>query len=269
MPRPDRELLGALKIARLATHVVVGLGLSAAVFPWVGARGRGACFRWWSRRILAILAVRPRMHGQWEALPADTPRLLVSNHVSWLDIFVIRSAVACRFVAKSEIRRWPLVGWLVSRQGTVFVERARRQDTGRVNATLQAALRGGDAVVVFAEGTTSDGSRLNPFHGSLLQPLVDLGGLALPVALRYAGADGAINLEASYAGDRSLWQSVRLLAAQREIVVDLHLLTPVDAAGRHRRELARHCAERVAEALRLPPPDRAPGRLPGPPDAGP
>lgn len=255
----------AYRIVLLALHLAAGLALSGLAFPVVGRRGREACFGWWSRRLLGILRVRVRCTGDPATVPDHEPTLVVANHVSWLDIFVIRAHLRCRFVAKSEIRTWPLVGWLVARQGTVFVQRARRHDTSRVNGALEAALAGGDRMVVFPEGTTTDGTEVRPFHGSLLQPLVRTHGFALPVALRYLTADGRVNEAAAYTGDRSLWDSTRLLAAQREIRVELAFLAPVHATGRHRRDIAEHCANAVAGALSLPAPGRGRERTARPP----
>lgn len=259
----------SLRITRLASHVGVGLGLSALVFPWIGGAGRAACFRWWSRHLLRILRVRIRYSGEPGSPKIGAPVLILSNHVSWLDVFVIRSQVDCRFVAKSEIRSWPFVGWLVAQQGTVFVQRERARDTSRVNATLEDALRSGTAVTIFPEGTTTDGTEVKPFRGSLLQPLVQAEGYALPVALRYLHPDGKLNHDASYTGNRSLWESTLLLTAQHEIHAEVIFLPPMPTAGRHRREIAEHCGATVAEALRLPSPGRKPGKSPDPPGAAP
>ena len=262
---PLTRLRQTVRVARVALHLVAGLSLSATVFPVAGRSGRAAMFRWWSRRMLHILRVRVRRHGDAAAAPHPASVLVVSNHVSWLDIFVIRSALECRFVAKSDIRQWPLVGWLVAKQGTVFVQRARRHDTARVNDALDTALAGGDRMVLFAEGTTTDGTEVKPFHGALLQPVVLAEGFVQPLALRYPLADGTPNLRAAYAGEISLWDSLLQLTAQREIAADLIFLPAVHAAGRHRRDLARHCAEQVADALSLPRPDRGPGTRFDPP----
>ncbi|MBI1395714.1 MAG: 1-acyl-sn-glycerol-3-phosphate acyltransferase [Betaproteobacteria bacterium] len=265
MSNSNSRLTQTVRISLLAAHVATGLALSAVVYPLVSEGFRSACFRWWSRRLLRIIRVRVTAAGDAGATRAALPTLVVSNHVSWLDIFVIRSFVECRFVAKSEIRSWPLVGWLVARQGTVFVHRARRHDTSRVNATLERVLERGECMVVFPEGTTTDGTELRPFHGSLLQPLIHVRGFALPVALRYVTEDGRPDDKAAYAGDRSLWESTMLLTSQRETRVELTFLEPVQAVGRHRRDLAQHCTRVVAEALSLPVPGRqsgTPSRLP-------
>jgi len=258
-----------VRVARLAVHLASGLTLSGAVFPVVPTRARAAIFRWWSRRLLHILRVRVRVHGTADTAPQGVTTLVLSNHVSWLDIFVIRSSLDCRFVAKSDIRGWPVVGWLVARQGTVFVQRAKRRDTARVNAALDDALAGGERMVVFAEGSTTDGTEVRPFHASLLQPVVRSEGYALPVALRYVTHDGAIDLKAAYAGETSLWESTLMLTEKPEVLAELHLLPAVHAVGKHRRDLAEHCSAMVADALNLPRPGRRSGTPAGPPGATP
>lgn len=242
------------RIVALFVHLVVGLALSGLAFPLIGVRGRAACFRWWSQRLLRITGVRVVVRGSPDTVARHEPVLVLANHVSWLDVFVIRANLECRFVAKSEIRHWPLVGWLVARQGTVFVVRARRHDTSRVNASLEDSLRRGERMVVFPEGTTTDGTHVKPFHGSLLHPVVAAQGYALPVAIRYRDLEGRPNERATYAGDRSLWESTKLITGEPAVIAEVTFLPAVHAVGRHRRDLAQHCARAVADALELPHP---------------
>jgi 1-acyl-sn-glycerol-3-phosphate acyltransferase len=241
------------RITRMFLHLATGLAASSLVFPFVGRNGRLAIFRHWSRALLGILEVRLRIHGT-PPIERRGATMLLSNHVSWLDIFLIASTVPSRFVAKSEIRAWPVVGWLIARQGTLFVERARRQDTARVNGSMNEALQAGYCVAVFPEGGTSDGTQLKPFHASLLQPIVHAGGVVAPVAVRYLTAEGGIDDRAAYTAGRSLWDSVKLITSRHEVYAEVHFLPPVSAAGVHRRELAEQTATLIAQALSLAPP---------------
>lgn len=246
------------RIFRMFLHLLAGLAASAVVFPLVGRNGRLAIFRRWSKTLLRILHVRVSVHGT-PPISRAGPTMMLANHVSWLDIFLIASQVPSRFVAKSEIRRWPVVGWLISRQGTLFVERARRHDTARINNSVNDALEKGYCAVVFPEGTTSDGTEVRPFHASLLQPIVQTHGVAVPVALRYVTADGGIDDAPAYTQERTLWDSLKLIASQRELRAEIHFLPAVPAVGKHRRDLAEHTARLVAEALSLTPPGRKRG----------
>jgi lyso-ornithine lipid O-acyltransferase len=113
----------------------------------------------------AIVGIRIHQVGQ----PChDRPLLILSNHVSWLDIIVITAVMPVVFVAKQEVAGWPVFGWLAKLQRTVFIERERRHKTGEVAREMASRLRGGDAVVLFAEGTSSDGNRILPFRSALV-----------------------------------------------------------------------------------------------------
>jgi len=251
------------RIARLFLHLLTGLAGSALVFPFVGRNGRLAIFRRWSRTLLAILAVRVQVQGT-APIERHAPTMLLSNHVSWLDIFVIASIVPSRFIAKSEIRRWPVVGWLIARQGTLFIERGRRRDTARINDNVNEALAKGYCVAVFPEGMTTDGTEVKAFHASLLQPIVHAHGIAAPVALRYATPDGGIDDVPAYTGERTLWDSVRLIASSQAILAEVRFLPLVPAVGKHRRDLAEHAARLIADALTLPAPGKKRGTASGP-----
>jgi 1-acyl-sn-glycerol-3-phosphate acyltransferase len=192
--------------------------------------------------------------------------MIVSNHVSWLDIWVLDSVVPVRFVAKSDIRRWPLVGFLVSGAGTIFIERSKLQDTARTNRAIVEALTRGEHVAMFPEGATTDGTEVKPFHASLFQPALGAGARVVVVALRYVNPDGSVNLDASYVGERSLWESVRLILAQRSLHAELTFAATIDVSGKTRRDIARAAECATADALQLPRPGRKTGTaadLPG------
>ena len=143
------------------------------------------------RVLCALLAVRVRVVG----VPTlDRAVLYVSNHVSWLDILVIGSVKPCAFVAKREVRSWPLVGITAKLQRTVFVDRTRRQQAAEAVDEIIARLKSGTSVVLFAEGTSSDGNRVLPFRSALLGA-VSRGGqpgdvLIQPMAICYTGLHG-------------------------------------------------------------------------------
>jgi 1-acyl-sn-glycerol-3-phosphate acyltransferase len=175
--------------------------------------------------------------------------MLVANHVSWLDIFAINAIVPARFVAKAEVRRWPIVGWLCARAGTLFIERARRQDTGRINETIEAALAAGDVFAVFPEGTTTDGSTLLKFHASLLEPALGARATVQPVALRFERSDGTLCTECAYDGDKTLWEALMGMTSQREILAHVCFLDPLYPEARHRRDLARESRDAILLTL--------------------
>ena len=122
--------------------------------------------------------------------------LLVCNHVSWLDIYLIYAARRVHFVSKAEVRAWPVAGWLAHKTGTLFIERGRRADTARINAEMRTLMQSGAWVAVFPEGTTSDGRGLRRFLPSLLQPAVELNCPIVPAALRYRTLEGEYSARA-------------------------------------------------------------------------
>lgn len=232
------------RITRLALHFARGLVTVVFVFPSLDAGARRARIRRWSQHLLDVLNVELRMSG---ALAHPNVQV-VANHVSWLDIFALHAVGPVRFIAKSEIARWPLIGRLVRGVGTLFVERARRRDTHRVNREVADALSGGDIVAVFPEGTVTDGSKVLPFKASLLQPAIDAGGRVQPVAIAYRGADGERARAAAYDDVHfigSLWR----VAGEAAMRVELTASSPIATAGRHRRDVAREAEHAIRMVL--------------------
>lgn len=238
-------------------HLLSGVAQVALLFPFYAREHRNHAVAAWSARLLAILSVRPRVDGRPPRAPTR-PAVLVANHVSWMDIHLIHCFWQVRFVAKSEVRRWPLIGWLSANVGTLFIQRGRGRHAARINEAIHEAFRLGDAIGVFPEGTTSDGTELMRFHASLLQPAVDEKAIVYPVALRYLDEDGRVNKEASYIGDTTLIESMRMIFRQRVIIAELAFLAPIDASGKTRRELSALAQAAIAAALNLPVSDRKP-----------
>lgn len=236
------------RIIRCALHLARGVLIAGLLFPLQSAERRKREVEHWSLQLLNLLGVRLFLHGKPPVL-GERALMLVSNHVSWLDIFAINAIVPARFVAKAEVRRWPVVGWLSARAGTLFIERARRQDTGRVNGAVTAALSAGDVFAVFPEGTTTDGSTLLKFHASLLEPAREAGATVQPVALRFERSDGTLCTECAYDGDKSLWRVLMGMTSQREILAHVCFLDPLYPEDRHRRDLARESREAILRTL--------------------
>jgi 1-acyl-sn-glycerol-3-phosphate acyltransferase len=249
--RPTPLPLRLLRSARVAAHVAEALLTTAFVFPWVRVPKKQRLIRRWSVRLLRILSVEARVRGLPDrGLPGNL--LIVANHISWLDIFVLNALQPARFVAKSELRRWPVIGRLVTGVGTLFVERERRHDTHKVNRHAADVLARGDVVAIFPEGTTTDGRDVLPFHGSLLQPIVDAGGHVQPVAIRYRTATGEPNDAPAYVGETSFLASFWRVTGERSLVVELHVAPPLPARSRHRRELSRAAEAAIRTALASP-----------------
>lgn len=174
----------------IATSVLIGMLWSIEKLKLPGRRPIGV---WYLKLMSKILRVRVRVDG---APVTDKPVLILSNHVSWLDIPVIGSTMPLVFISKSEVRNWPLVGPAAQLMQTIFVDRSRRQKTAEVNARIASKMSGGDPVVLFAEGTSSDGNRVLQFRSALVGAASDAvaqnkGDVWLqPMSISYPRIDG-------------------------------------------------------------------------------
>ena len=249
------------RFCRLFVHVAYVVLLAAFFYPHISKARRALSLKRWSLKLLEILNVRLEVKGDPPAaMPANS--MLAANHVSWLDIFLLYTQYYTRFVAKAEVRAWPVIGWLCVKTGTLFIERSRRRDTTRINQTISQALRGGDCIAIFPEGTTTDGTYLEAFHSSLLEPAVMSQSTLYPVALRFCDRDGAVNSEAAYVDDMTLIDSLIKVLAQQEIRAALIIAKPIPTQGKNRSELARAAEAAIAGLLNLSVRRRKPG-IPG------
>ncbi len=259
-------LTRAYRVGRITVHLLYGVAVAGTVFPFLPTATRTRVVRRWSVRLLRILNVKIRVCGQVPDVSAGNA-MLVANHVSWLDIYLLKSVCPARFVAKSEVRSWPVIGWLSHRVGTLFIERSRRHDAARINQEVVSALRDGGRVALFPEGTTSDGSRLRPFHAPLLQPLIHSEGTLWPVGLRFVRHDGSVDTAPAYVDDMTFGESFARVLSQGVIHAELVFAPPISARGKTRRELARHAEQAIASALNLAAPGMRPETTDGLPDA--
>jgi len=264
--RSNGFLIRTLRLAQLVLHLLVGVIKAALLLPRVGRARRTELIRRWSLRVLAILNVRLSVKGEVPDLSAAGV-MFVANHISWLDIYLLDAVCPVRFVSKAEVRAWPVIGWLAVRIGTLFIERARRHDTARAGREVVDALRQGDCVAVFPEGTTSNGTLLRPFHASLLQSAINSGASLWPVAIRYVHRDGTANISPAYVDDMSFADSLHRILAEPELVAEITYLEPLPVQGLSRRELAALAERAIANALNLTVPGRKSDKPAYPPAA--
>ena len=258
---PTPLLLRLYRTARICAHLLEGVATTTFLFPLLRTRTQKALIRLWSRRLLRMLNIDMRLRGA--LFTSDGNVLLVSNHVSWLDIIVLSSVHPVRFIAKAELARLPLIGRMLRKVGTLFVERARKQDTRRVNRGASHALARGDIVAVFPEGTTSDGTDVLPFKSALLQPIIDANGHIQPVALRYRASSGEVSVLPAYVGELTLLASLWRITSAPSLIVDVHASPMLATQAAHRRDLAR-AAEAAIRAALLASTDATTGTRDGP-----
>ena len=199
------------RLLRAVVHAFGGWRTIRFTFPKLSQAEREAEVQAWALRMLTIMGVRLVVQG---SPPEQGPVLLVANHLSWLDILAIHAARHVRFVSKSGVRQWPLIGTLSDGAGSLYIERERRRDAVRVVHHMTEALRKGELIAVFPEGTTSDGRGLLPFHANLLQAAISSGAPVVPAAIRYAdAATGETSQAPRYIDDdnlvTSLWNTLK------------------------------------------------------------
>lgn len=233
------------KMLRGLWHVVVGMWWIHAHFPRLSAEQREMRVQVWSLQFLALWGIHLKVLGQ----PVlNGPALMVSNHISWLDISVIHAARHCRFVAKSDIRQWPLIGTLATGSGSLYIERTSRKDALRMVKDMADAMKDGDVVAVFPEGTTSDGRDILPFHANLIQSAILADAPVQPMSLKFIdAATGETSFAPCYIGDDTLIGSIwRTLTASRIIAV-VHFGELQFANGRDRRAWAQDLRQDIIQ----------------------
>ena len=246
--RPLRYLW---RLPLLIVHVTVGLAITMAMINPVSRRLRfrgerldQLTIRLWSVLMVRAFGMRVRRYGT----PLPGAALFVANHVSWIDITLLHSQRALGFVAKAEIERWPLIGWLASRGGTIFHHRGDNESLHGVMHQMLLRLQQGAAVGVFPEGRTCDGQGIGVFHARIFQPAVLAGVPAQPVALKYGARGSAQTIVAFRPREDFLHNFWRLLGEPAR-PVEVHFLAPVSVDADGRRRMADICRGRIIEAM--------------------
>lgn len=246
--RPVRYLV---RIPLLLLHLLVPLPLTLLLINPLTARVRVGgerldhrAIRAWSAGLMRVFGFRVRRFGE----PLPGAAMFVANHVSWMDITLMHSQRMMGFVAKAEISRWPLVGWLAGRAGTIYHHRGDNESLHGVMHQMVARLQGGEAVGVFPEGGTTRGDTVRTFHARIFQPAVVAGVPAQPVALRY-GAGGSAQTTIAFAERESFLANFLRVLGEPGRIAEVHFLAPVEPSEEGRRRMAETCRERILAAM--------------------
>lgn len=244
---PANNLVSLFRGMRVVLHLFFGM-LQAVIYPHLDQTRQRRIMKTWSRQLLTILNIGIQIEGRQPAR-GEGGCLIVANHVSWLDIYVLNAIHPAQFIAKSEVRDWPLIGWLSSRCGTIFIERALRRNASLINHRVSFLLKQGACIGLFPEGTTTDGKQVGHFHSALIQPAIDAGVKICPMALRYQDKNGDIGSMAAFIGDTSLVHSIWRILRCRHLNALVMFTPALSAAGENRRVLARIAQAAVAQGL--------------------
>lgn len=248
-------------------RLILALAVFAAVTPvfmlWqalalaTGLIDQRRAPRLWHRMVVGLLGLRVHIYG---APAKQRPLLIAANHVSWTDIMVLGATSDVHFIAKAEVAGWPLFGLLAKLQRTVFIDRTRPRSSSQQAGLIAARLVNGEPMVLFAEGTTSDGNRLLPFKSSLFaaaqMALGTAGDAAVqPVAIVYTRLHGMPmgrrhRMKISWIGDQTLVPHLWHLLGRGGIDVELHFGEPI-AFGTDisRKQIARQAEDQVRRMI--------------------
>ncbi|MCM0035371.1 MAG: 1-acyl-sn-glycerol-3-phosphate acyltransferase [Burkholderiaceae bacterium] len=218
-----KALRFSLRALLVLSWVMLGLSVIALIFPLLTRSGRLRTKQYWSVVLLWLSGVRVSHSG--EPL-RNGPVLWVVNHVSWLDIFAVNTVRAVVFIAKSEIRQWPLLGWLARGAGSIFIERASRHAVQKVGREMQEIFELEQVVGLFPEGTTSQGYDLLPFYANLFEPARRANVPIQPVALLFFHHDKRSDF-AAFVGEENLIQNLWKVLGGTGIRIEVEFLAPI------------------------------------------
>ena len=260
--RPTPAHVRWWRTARVTVHLFEGLATTTLVFPMLRPPARRRLIRRWSGRLLRMLAVEARVFGE---LPSAGGNLLVvSNHVSWLDIFVLHSVQPVRFIAKSDLARWPLAG-------RPSATPARCSSSASGGATRTGSIARPPTPWRRATWSRSSPRARPPTARRCCRSRARCcsrssmpRGTCCPWPSAIAASDGTLSTAPAYDGAKSIADSFRAIVRERRLVVELHLAAPLPASAMHRRELAQAAETAVRDALGLPAADRGTDPAAGP-----
>lgn len=258
-PAARGVLIGPRVAFRTASRLLLAAGVLASGAIVLAVVALGGPARGRQRRLRAALAVLARgllrafgVHLERRGPAPRAPALLVANHLSWIDILAVLAHWPCACVAKREVAGWPLVGRLATAAGAIFVDRGRKRDLLRAIPAIERALRAGDCVLLFPEGTTTRGDGVLPFKSALFEAAVRAGAPVVPLALGGVVEDGAPHA-LCWTGSTSLLAHLPTVAAARRstFTVQVGAAVTVPAPDRHaRKPLARRAELEVRRRLR-------------------
>jgi 1-acyl-sn-glycerol-3-phosphate acyltransferase len=242
--KPFRQLTRGLGLIGL---LFLGLAVLTFRFPMIDAKAQQAWIKRWSIWVGRTLGLKVAVQGQID--PSMDSALIVANHSSWLDIVVINSIQPSAFIAKAEIEKWPVVGLLVARSGTLFIERGKRHAVHKVLQAAVERLKQQRFVAVFPEGTTNDGTKLLPFHGNLMEAAIRAEVPVQPLAIAYRNSNDTLASSVEFVGEMTFVGSMLRVLADDDLRVIVTISSSQTTRGKTRHELSDGSRVVIASAL--------------------
>ena len=234
---------------KIIGHILSAIWQVTFYFPWINKSSKDRRIKKWCQKLLKILEVNLQLSG-FDSLP-PSGILFASNHISWLDIMVINAAMPVRFVAKSEVKQWPIFGYLADQLNTLYIQRNNRGDVSQMVGQLVNALNDGERICIFPEGTSSDGSTVLPFKSNLFEAVIISNSHCMPLAITYKDlVTGQQSIAPAYFGEMNLIESIKNIVNSPpiDVLVSVNAMT---SSYRTRKELCDEVWEKVNQMHQL------------------
>ena len=248
---PFRLMLGLFSFISMIVSVILIYLLVAPAKQRQTAIASAKGF--FSKLLLRAFNFKVEYFGQYE----PESGLIISNHVSWVDVLLLSDKPNLHFVAKSEVKDWPIIGFLTQILGTLFIRRENKFQVYRSLPKAQALLKKKETVMVFPEGTTTTGENTTQFFPMMFEIAVREDGLVQPMAIRYWNSKGEISHQAAFIDEDGIMQSIGRLLLEKVTYAQVHFLAALDASKMNRKELAQHCRQQIQNSLEAARPPEA------------
>ena len=241
----------SFKILQLVMHIVYGIGVITyhTIFKRRLANDPvfKAAFTVWYKQACNIVGLKVIVQGE----PAEGPVLMVANHVSWLDILLLASVANPRFLSKAEIRKWPLIGWAGQQIDTLFIKRGQRSASAAASAGIVEGLEQGNRILIFPEGTTTEGKVVGRLHARLFGAAIDTDSPVQPLVIHYTdeNTDSHTSERIPFVGEQNLFSNVWLLLGCKHPTAYVYCLPVMDSTGLSRKALVSEIHELMQQTL--------------------
>ncbi|QWE11275.1 1-acyl-sn-glycerol-3-phosphate acyltransferase [Polynucleobacter sp. es-EL-1] len=235
---------------RVLVHVLAGVFTLSFIFPFISQSQKDRKIRLWSERLLNIFKLKLVVIGRENVTSA--PALFAANHISWLDIHAINACKPIRFVAKSEVRSWPIFGWMAKQLGTVFIRRDSARHARQVVEQMAEVLKT-ESICIFPEGTSTNGAQVLPFKPNLFESALAAKCPIYPLSIRYFSRRTGLRSDSpAFIGDMGLLESMSRVIQDPGLVVQVRFLMPYAPSilgDSDRKQVAAYCQESIAQTL--------------------
>jgi len=236
-----------IQIIFILSHLLVGT-FCALYILYINNKQKKYFIEWWSLRLLKIFNVRLIINKNLKRILSKKNYLIVSNHISWLDIFVINSICPVIFVSKYSVSKWPFIGWLAKATDTIFIDRNKISKIKETTIKIENYLENKGSIFMFPEGTSTDGKSLLPFKSNLFQSAINTNSDILPIGIQYQNKKKFTSAP-SYIGDMSLIDSVLNLIKLDNIDAKITILSPIRKDG-SRKSLAKKTYQKIGNLIK-------------------